>query len=166
MFIKITPSTWQKGLQNMLRSDVDIALASFYCYCLRATKAVGEELQRSLVNLRRTAVKKSHFRLIIPLEPLPVPWEASEEERGRDADSPTEPSDVGRPPGPQRAPLHAGQVQHQPAAGRVRQGREPGLGGRRVRTGQALQNDGVLLTRRPVTTPIPPGRLLSGHQGP
>ena len=28
----------QKGLQNILRSDVDIALASVYFYCLRLTK--------------------------------------------------------------------------------------------------------------------------------
>ena len=32
-----------KRFAKQQRSNVDIALASFYCYCLRATKAVGEE---------------------------------------------------------------------------------------------------------------------------
>ena len=36
--------TRQKGLQNILRSDVDIALAGVYCCCLR------EEQLRSVVN--------------------------------------------------------------------------------------------------------------------
>ena len=45
--------TRQKGLQNILRSDVDIVLASVYCYCLRAEQSDHHQpplKQRSVVN--------------------------------------------------------------------------------------------------------------------
>ena len=45
--------TRQKGLQYILRSDVDIVLANVYCYCLRAEQSdhqEEEELQQLVVN--------------------------------------------------------------------------------------------------------------------
>ena len=46
--------TRQKGSQNILRSDVDIVVASVYCYCLRAEQSDHQHpqpmLQRSVVS--------------------------------------------------------------------------------------------------------------------
>ena len=54
-----------KRFANQQRSNVDIALASVYCFYLRATKAVAtrKELQRWVVNIGGTAVK-SDFQII------------------------------------------------------------------------------------------------------
>ena len=48
--------TRQKGFSNILRSDVHIALASVYCYCLRATKLLLKKRTAVCCLLRRTAV--------------------------------------------------------------------------------------------------------------
>ena len=53
--------TRQKGLQNTLPSDVIIALASVYCYCLHSTKLLLRRTIRScgsVVNYLRRAVRK------------------------------------------------------------------------------------------------------------